>query len=194
MKLEEKIKLFFEQHSLEEFKEYYYSHRPNEVIEYFNISNGMYRYIKKEYNIKPDKELVNKRRKETWGKKETSLTNFTISKEEIYDYYINQNHTLKESIDYFNISTGKFLEYLKYYDIKKPKSISNQLSKQTKLEKYGDENYNNRERAKETCLEKYGVDNPFKDTEHMKQAYLNSLGVEHPMKLKEIKDKNAIYT
>lgn len=32
-------------------------------------------------------------------------------------------------------------------------------SKQSKLERYGNKNYNNIEKAKKTCLEKYGVDN-----------------------------------
>lgn len=35
-------------------------------------------------------------------------------------------------------------------------------SKETKFEKYGDENYNNTDLRKQTCLEKYGVDNPRK--------------------------------
>ena len=35
-------------------------------------------------------------------------------------------------------------------------------SKNTKLEKYGDVNYNNREKCKDTCIQKYGVDNPQK--------------------------------
>lgn len=34
--------------------------------------------------------------------------------------------------------------------------------KQTKLEKYNDENYNNLEKYKQTCLKKYNVDNPAK--------------------------------
>ena len=34
--------------------------------------------------------------------------------------------------------------------------------KQTKLERYGDENYQNVEKIKQTCLEKYGVDNVWK--------------------------------
>lgn len=33
-------------------------------------------------------------------------------------------------------------------------------SKQTKLDKYGDENYNNRTKFKETCLKEYGFENP----------------------------------
>jgi len=36
-------------------------------------------------------------------------------------------------------------------------------SKNTKKEKYGDENYNNLERMKETCLEKYGAENVFQN-------------------------------
>ena len=35
-------------------------------------------------------------------------------------------------------------------------------TKKTKKEKYGNENYNNIEKNKQTCLEKYGVDNVFK--------------------------------
>lgn len=39
---------------------------------------------------------------------------------------------------------------------------SKNKNKQTCLEKYGDENYNNRNLYKETCLEKYGNENPMK--------------------------------
>ena len=34
--------------------------------------------------------------------------------------------------------------------------------KQTKLERYGNENYQNTEKIRQTCLERYGVDNPAK--------------------------------
>ena len=37
--------------------------------------------------------------------------------------------------------------------------------KQTKLEKYGDENFINHKKYKQTCLEKYSVDNSFKADE-----------------------------
>lgn len=40
---------------------------------------------------------------------------------------------------------------------------ANELSKQTKLSRYGDENYNNRVKYKNTCLEKYGVENAFQN-------------------------------
>lgn len=41
-----------------------------------------------------------------------------------------------------------------------PESL--QKIKQTKLKKYGNENYQNVEKIKQTCLERYGVDNPAK--------------------------------
>jgi len=41
--------------------------------------------------------------------------------------------------------------------------------KSTKLERYGDENYNNLEKKKSTCLEKYGVDNYAKTEECAKR-------------------------
>ena len=34
--------------------------------------------------------------------------------------------------------------------------------KETKKRLYGDANYNNKEKSKQTCLERYGVDNPMK--------------------------------
>lgn len=52
----------------------------------------------------------------------------------------------------------------------------------TKLEKYGDENYNNTEQLKKTCLEKYGVDNPMKVLdiqEKSKKTCLKKYGSEY---------------
>lgn len=64
--------------------------------------------------------------------------------------------------------------------------------KQTKLKKYGNENYVNREKAKQTCLEKYGVDNPLKSKqirEKIKQTTLERYGVENCSQNKEIQKK-----
>ena len=43
-------------------------------------------------------------------------------------------------------------------------------SKQTKLSRYSNVNYNNRDKAKQTCLNRYGVDNPIKDKSIQKKA------------------------
>jgi len=85
-------------------------------------------------------------------------------------------------------------------------------SKQTKLERYGDSNYNNREKAKQTNLavygventyrtekainkakaviqEKYGVDYFFSNRQKYREVSLAKYGVEHPMKNKDVKEK-----
>ena len=68
-------------------------------------------------------------------------------------------------------------------------------SKLTKLEKYDNENYNNREKAKSTCLEKYGVDNPNKSKkirEKTTNTLLDQYGVTNVSQIEEIKQKKRI--
>jgi len=64
--------------------------------------------------------------------------------------------------------------------------------KQTKLERYGDSNYNNIEKNKQTCLEKYGVQNVYQSDdikEKIKNKLLEKYGVEHPAQSPEILSK-----
>jgi hypothetical protein len=65
-------------------------------------------------------------------------------------------------------------------------------AKETCLEKYGDENYTNRDKAKETCLEKFGVDNISKlgeVKEKKKEKFIKKYGVENPFQSQEVKKK-----
>ena len=65
-------------------------------------------------------------------------------------------------------------------------------NKKSKLEKYGDENFNNREKAKATCLEKYGVEHQLQNItvmDKLKNTCLEKYGVDNVRKSKEIKDK-----
>jgi len=70
---------------------------------------------------------------------------------------------------------------------------SREKARLTKIERYGDENYNNRVKYKETCLEKYGVDNTSK-VEVIKNKWLNTnkerYGVENIFQLENIKEKS----
>ena len=84
---------------------------------------------------------------------------------------------------------------LKKYDVSTNIFQSNEIkqkSKQTKKERYGDENYNNPEKNKLTCLEHFGVDNPSKSMEIKNkkiQTSLKNYGTEYPWQTKEIKKK-----
>ena len=64
--------------------------------------------------------------------------------------------------------------------------------KNTKLQLYGDVNYNNRSKAKQTCIEKFGSEHYMKSDmakEHIKQINLDKFGVDNYMKTKEGKEK-----
>ena len=93
------------------------------------------------------------------------------SKESLERYYIEENHSLIDTYNYFEVTERECLQLIKYYDLKKPKTLSKVHSFKTKEERYGDANYNNREQAAQTCLEKYTVDNPAKVEQFMKTAY-----------------------
>jgi hypothetical protein len=79
--------------------------------------------------------------------------------------------------------------YIGYHEYCSIKCLSNcketkKSIKQTKLEKYGNENYNNRKQAKETCLNNYGVENPSQDTEVKEQKKKSSqkrYGTDYPL-------------
>lgn len=85
-------------------------------------------------------------------------------------------------------------------------------AKQTKLKRYGDENFNNRKKASETNIQKYGVENTFRskkaikrlkeinqkkygvdyffsNRDKFKEISLKRYGTFHPMKNKEVKGK-----
>jgi hypothetical protein len=64
--------------------------------------------------------------------------------------------------------------------------------KKTKLERWGDENYTNRLKSKQTCLVKYGVENPSKSDivkEKRKKTYLEKFGCENVFQSEEVKEK-----
>ena len=66
-------------------------------------------------------------------------------------------------------------------------------AKRTKLERYGNENYNNRKQAKQTCLIKYGYESPSKSPiiqEKMKESCFKKYGVDNYFKTLECRIKN----
>ena len=67
-----------------------------------------------------------------------------ISREALYQYYIKQNHSKKDTCKHFEIAENSFNNLCQFYEIKK--DLSTQIAKR-----------------KQTCLEKYGVDNPSKN-------------------------------
>lgn len=84
-----------------------------------------------------------------------------VTKEDLLQYYIVDNHTIKECCAFFELSQTVFMRILKYYDIKKPLEAHTANIKRSKLERFGDPNFNNRPKADTTNLQRYGVKNQF---------------------------------
>lgn len=105
-----------------------------------------------------------------------------ITKENLFKYYISENHSRKECLEFFQITDWCFKQLLKKYSIKKSKDLiaacrqkTNirvyggnspacnskvvEKMKNTKLARYGSSGYNNIEKIKETNIKKYGYPN-----------------------------------
>jgi hypothetical protein len=103
-----------------------------------------------------------------------------ITPQVYYDLYLKQGITegickicQERTSNFISINKG-------YTDICSHINCINQKIKNTKFERYGDENYNNTEKSKQTCLEKYGVNHPAKTTEvitKMQNTTYNNYGV-----------------
>ena len=127
--------------------------------------------MKRNYQINPLKKIII-----------NTPTGYTFEKpykEDLEELYIKNNMSQPDLCQYFNVTKRILQGWIKLYNLKKDKSqrlknscisiskISNDKRKtaflkqqKTKLENYGNKNYNNRIKAKDTCLKKYGVDNP----------------------------------
>ena len=94
-----------------------------------------------------------------------------------------------------NMKTDRFREITKRTKLERygNENYCNVIkAKQTKLERYGNENYVNSEKRKRTTLDRYGCD-WIVQTDNFKEAYKNTCrkkyGYDHPMKNKEIQEK-----
>ena len=134
-----------------------------------------------------------------------------VNRDLLYKYYIEENYNIQETADLMGISSRTIQRAIKNYGFNKDsKQIQRQRkdtllekygventyqldssikkSKQTKLERYGDENYNNCKKHTETLYSIYGVTSPAL-LDKSKESLMIHYGVSSPMKSKEIKNK-----
>lgn len=97
----------------------------------------------------------------------------SINMHEVYEYYITQNHSRKETEKYFKLTPRMFEKIRDAMNIKKSKKLSYEHNKKTLKALYGDEHYNNHDQCVQTCLDKYGCQNVFQ-SEQIKEASLNT--------------------
>lgn len=132
--------------------------------------------------------------------KEISLWNFPddfIFSQKVYHYFHN-DYNLEIGLCPMCGNRCKFISFYQGYkhhcSAKCMYEDKNRVIKikSTKLERYGDENYNNFEKCKETNIKKYGVANPSQN-QSIKEKQISTLfenyGVNIPMQSKEVKEK-----
>lgn len=138
-----------------------------------------------------------------------------IQKEDLYNYYIVENHSLEESYKYFDVSKSSLQLYIKKYNLHKPEELRLGKIEKTMLERYGvehalqsnefiekykksmlekpeEELREMKDKRKKTCLEKYGCVNPMQNKdvqEKSKQTCLEKYGVDHHLKSPEFRKK-----
>lgn len=147
---------------LEIFLNYYKDNNQEDTMNHFDLSYYNFNNYLRYYNIHKSKEDTFKTKSKTDKQKRNIKLKYLSSKiplNELHQFYTIENHTVEECLQHFNISNALFFQLLKYYNYHKPQDKHVELSKKSKLEKYGSEGYNNREKAKQTCLELYGVEN-----------------------------------
>lgn len=139
-------KEIFARVSLDEFIKYYITenHTFYETLEHFNFHSDYFlqEYIKQN-NLSKQNTHYDK-------------IKFSINKEILYQYYIIENHSIKECAKYFNSTLHAIKILIKEYQIQKEQKDVIKIGKKTKLERYGNENYNNIEKGLETKLQRYG--------------------------------------
>lgn len=126
----------------EELEEFYQNHSYVETLEHFNIKGGKLDRMLKAYKIgKNTKALENREQ---------------VNKEDLERYYVEENHSKLETQTHFNLTEYGLSVLFKQYGIRKSKKKVISLRKETSLERYGDENYNGREKFKRTYESRYG--------------------------------------
>lgn len=208
MKAEEKI-------DKDKLYEFYIiqNHNGKETAEYFSTSVSTINRAVRLYGFKKEPEMSWKN--QSVGRKSKNQ----IPKEDLYDYYIIQNHSHKECEEFFNTTYAIIHLRLKEYGIKKDPKKTYEVTSKTLQKKYGVSNPSFLEdvkskkktttmlhygvehpaqsdeikkRFEETCIEKYGVTNP-SCLESVKQRKiaksLEKFGTQYPIQNPEIKKK-----
>lgn len=97
-------------------------------------------------------------RREKISKYEQFISTYSV--QDVYDFYVIQNHRKNECYKHFNTTEKVFRKVLESFNIKKDRNLVTKLIYETKLVQYGDQFYNNVEKTKSTCQSKYGSDSP----------------------------------
>lgn len=168
-----------------------------EIADMYGITAKRVRRRLKEYNIEKSKALIEQTRINKCIEKSTKVN---ITKEELYELYINQNKTPDEIAAIYNCTGKTIREHIQKHNIEKSREdhLKRRFEnlKKTSQEKYNTDfpiqNEKVKEKIKQTNIERYGTDNVAKSEiikQRTKENNIKKYGVSHPLKLDEYKEK-----
>jgi len=106
----------------------------------------------------------------------------SILKEDLIKFYINELRSIPEIAELYEVKDGSIYKLLKQYDINRTKEEIQAARENTNISKYGCKNVFQNEAIKEKCgdtkFELYG-DRNYRDLDKLKQTNLERYGVEH---------------
>ena len=143
-------------------------HNMFDTAKYFNVGEETISRYCKLYNIHKDKNHYDLKKK------------IKINKDDLYQYYIIENHSNDETALHFNIHERTLRRRLREFNIQKSVDLQVKCSQKHQKEKYGNlftrsEYYKKHivsgmvKKGKQTCMDKYGVSNWLLTTEGIKQ-------------------------
>lgn len=168
-----------------------------EIADMYGITAKRVRRRLKEYNIEKSKSLIEQTRINKCIEKSTKVN---ITKEELYELYINQNKTPDEIAAIYNCTGKTIREHIQKHNIEKSKEdfLKRRFEnlKKTSQEKYNTDfpiqSKEVKEKIKQTNIERYGVPNAAQSDivkQRTKENNIKKYGVSHPLKLDEYKEK-----
>ena len=166
-----------------------------EISKIFNVSNSSISRLCKKYGIHKD-VIIPKRKIFKLNRPGKNNKYAKISKDDLIEYYINQNRTIAEVAKILNFAECVIKRALTFNNIYKTPEDKIKRYKQTMLKKYGADSFSKTKEFKEkieaTHLKNCGETSNFKTEEFKKQAEqtcLKKYGVKNAMLLEETKRK-----
>lgn len=126
------------------------------IMQQLNITKTALLHLIDIYNLTRDKHAVKSKSNTEVKNRYYNNVKKRISKEDLENYYIEEDNSYYDTIKYFQISEWVFDKLLKDYNIKKDRSKSFGKGKQKRIELYGFDNLTNWKKGQKTRINNSG--------------------------------------
>ena len=150
------------------------------IAKQLNTRISVLEQLLKHYNLKRDSIIKHSLKNSSKRHKQFNEVINRISKEELYQYYVVEDHDYKTTPAHFGLKMSTFDKLCAYYGIKKDKSKTRYKGLDTASHKYGEGNANNWRKGQKTRIKNYGsLEESYRQGfEKIKQTNLQKYGSE----------------